>query len=1149
MKVRAALERRHTALLVVLLALITLAVTYSTIEALYRTAVIEERARLTEMARSQARLIESIARHEREAGSDLERARAVTIDEVAAAHAQYQSVGRTGEFALASRDGETIRLLLTHASATAMGSSTEIAWNSRLAEPMRRALRGESGTVIGLDYRGHEVLAAYEPVDVLNLGIVAKIDLAEVQAPFRRAALMAAALAFGAILLGAWAFTCLSRPLVRRMKETQQRYEDVVEMMGEGLAFQDADGRLTYVNDRLCEMTGFQKHDVLGRRVDEFFHEDFRDEYRRQMEFRRAGQTDSYEVTLKHRDGSPVYVLLAPRALHDAAGRFVGSFAVVSQITDLKRTEQALRQEKGRAQLYLDIVGAVIVALDTEGRVTLVNRRALEVLGYESPADLVGRDWFSTCLPAEVSDDVRGVFGRIVAGDLADFEHVENFVVRPDGERRRILWHNTILRDPEGGITGTLSSGEDITGLRAQSERLAHVNAILRAIRDVNQLIVREKDRGRLLEEGCRALVATEGVRHAWAVELDSAGRPLRSGEAGLGESFEALRRPLVEGELPACCRRALEAGGLVVFSDPEEECAGCPVGGRHADTAAVAVPLRHETHIHGVLVVGIPKAWASDDEELALFREIAGDLAFALHDLDTADARERAETALRESEGRYRSLFENAVLGIYQTTPDGRIVAANPALVAMLGYGSFEELAMRNLEQEAHSSLPRSEFRSWVERDGRVFDLEVRWRRKDGTMVNVRENAIAVRNEEGKVLYYEGTVEDITARRAAEEALRRSETRYRSLFENAVLGIYQTTPDGRILVANPALIRMLGFGSFEELAKRDLEVEGYGDGSPRASFKERLARDGFVLGNEAAWRRADGSVVRVRENAVVVRDPEGRIIGYEGTVEDITARWEAEQAKIRLEAQLRQSQKLESIGTLASGIAHEINNPLTGIINYAELIRARVDEANVREFAEGIVEEGNRVAKTVRSLLSFARQERESHSPADVADIVNATLPLIGAVLRRDQIEIVVDVPTDLPRIRCRSQQIRQVILNLLTNARDALNARFPGHDDRKRIEIRAETADHDSQRWVRLMVEDHGIGIPRAIQDRIFDPFFTTKPRDQGTGLGLAVSYGIVRDHRGTLSVESEENVFTRFTIELPAYDEDTVGGGEGG
>ena len=394
------------------------------------------------------------------------------------------------------------------------------------------------------------------------------------------------------------------------------------------------------------------------------------------------------------------------------------------------------------------------------------------------------------------------------------------------------------------------------------------------------------------------------------------------------------------------------------------------------------------------------------------------------------------------------------------------------------------------------------------------------------------------VLDEEGRVEKVIHVATDITDRKRAEKRLQVSEQRYRTLFENAALGIYHTTPDGRILATNKAVVRMLGFSSFGDLSVRNLEQEGYEAGYPRDEFKRLMERDGQVAGLESAWKRQDGSTVYVRESARATRDGSGRVVRYEGTLEDITAEREAKRARDEIEAQLVQAQKLESVGTLASGVAHEINNPLTGIINYGELIERRVSDETLREYAAGVVREGNRVAEIVRSLLEFSRPASERRTPAAIGDVVDSTLRLVEASLRRDGIRLEKRIPDNVPLVRCRSHQMQQVLLNLLINARDALNERFPGVREEKAIRLSVESVVRYRQSWVQLIVEDHGVGIPPTVRDRVFDPFFTTKPRDKGTGLGLSVSYGIVRDHGGTMRVESDENVYTRFTVELPAF-----------
>jgi signal transduction histidine kinase len=257
------------------------------------------------------------------------------------------------------------------------------------------------------------------------------------------------------------------------------------------------------------------------------------------------------------------------------------------------------------------------------------------------------------------------------------------------------------------------------------------------------------------------------------------------------------------------------------------------------------------------------------------------------------------------------------------------------------------------------------------------------------------------------------------------------------------------------------------------------------------------------------------------------VADHRGRVEGVVVNARDITD-------TRKLEEQLIQSQRIESIGTLAGGVAHEINNPINGIMNYAQLILDSLDRATpAAEFAREIVHETERISRIVRNLLTFARHEKQAHSPALLADIVSAVLSLIQTVMRHDQIALEVAIAEDLPKIKCRSQQIQQVIMNLLTNARDALNERYPGFDPDKKIAIGVRQIEKEGRRYIRTTVEDHGNGILPEVRERIFDPFFSTKGK--GTGLGLSISYGIVRDHGGELTVESEPGRHTRFHMDL--------------
>jgi len=377
---------------------------------------------------------------------------------------------------------------------------------------------------------------------------------------------------------------------------------------------------------------------------------------------------------------------------------------------------------------------------------------------------------------------------------------------------------------------------------------------------------------------------------------------------------------------------------------------------------------------------------------------------------------------------------------------------------------------------------------------------------------------------------------------RRTREMLAESDGQIKSLFENALIGMYRTTPGGRILSANPALVEMLGFDSFEELSTCDLEQQQfYSPDFSRAEYKRMMDEKNEMRGMECRWVRKDGSFLHVRESSRAVRDEYGEILYYEGTVEDMSQQKHMEEKNRRLEAQLRQQQKLEAIGTLASGVAHEINNPINVIINFAQMIIDRTrDGYEIHEFAQEIMSESNRIAEIVSNLLAFARQERETRRPCGMPLIINRTLMLTGQTLKKNKIRLLLDFADDLPEAVCNDQQIQQVLLNLITNARDSLNERYGDADHVKRILISVNTLETDGKVFLHTAIEDNGMGIEPGIMDRIFDPFFTTKPRDVGTGLGLSISHGIVRDHGGALHVESRPGEFARFYFDLPISSE---------
>jgi len=493
--------------------------------------------------------------------------------------------------------------------------------------------------------------------------------------------------------------------------------------------------------------------------------------------------------------------------------------------------------------------------------------------------------------------------------------------------------------------------------------------------------------------------------------------------------------------------------------------------------------------------------------------------------------AHNKAQQALEDSETRYRRLFETAKDGIlildFKT---GQIADVNPFLIEMLGYTHSEFVGKKLWEIGPFKDIPasRSAF-SALQTKGVIRYEDLPLETKDGRRINV-EFVSNVYPVDGTQVV-QCNVRDITERVQAEAALKISETHHRSVFEGAVHGIYRGTLDGRFLDVNPALVAMLGYSSTEEVLKlSSQDVFAEPEEGLRLLHKWQVTAE---IEEEVQWKRRDQRLITVRLSGRVLRTENQRAAGLEVIAEDVTERR-------ALEEQLRQAQKIEAVGQLAGGMAHEFNNYLGIVLGYSELLleEAGTTEGLRRNVAE-IKAATQRTASLTRQLLALSRRQVLEPKVLDVNAVVWETHKLLRRLIPGN-IDLVPVLEPNLQQVKVDPAQIQQILINLVVNARDAMPQGGKVVIETANVELDEEYAGRHIEvrpgRYVMLAVSDNGSGIDEQTQARIFEPFFTTKQKGKGTGLGLSTVYGIVRQSGGHITVESALREGSRFRIYLP-------------
>jgi PAS domain S-box-containing protein len=517
-------------------------------------------------------------------------------------------------------------------------------------------------------------------------------------------------------------------------------------------------------------------------------------------------------------------------------------------------------------------------------------------------------------------------------------------------------------------------------------------------------------------------------------------------------------------------------------------------------------------------------------------------------HDVLEARVRERtaelteANKALEAAAKRYRNIVENALEGFFQTTPDGKYVSVNLALARMYGYESPEELmtTVGDIGRQVYVDLNRrAEFKRIMDEGDAVHDFEYQVYRRDGRKIWLSENARAVRDANGVILYYEGTVEDITASKQAEEELRRQEAEYRRLIENIPEVLWKADQHGKPFFISKKIEAIFGY-SQEEIYREGKQlwlgrIHSEDQDRVRNAYA-KLFRENRPFDVEYRIQHRDGPWMWWHDRAVRVESNLGERHA-DGIRSDVTERRQVDQ-------QLRQSQKMEAIGQLAGGVAHDFNNLLTVIRGHTDLLLDHIGQTDaLRRNVEQVQKSADQAASLTRQLLAFSRkqvlQPKVLNLDAVVAEMGKMLPRLIG-----ENIELVISACPALGKVKADPGQIEQVILNLAVNARDAMPEGGKLTIETANVELdEAHARQHVTSKpgpHIMLAVSDTGCGMDGETQRHIFEPFFTTKEAGKGTGIGLATVYGIVKQSGGWIWVYSEMGKGSTFKIYLPRVDE---------
>ncbi|HEX9654301.1 MAG TPA: PAS domain S-box protein [bacterium] len=759
---------------------------------------------------------------------------------------------------------------------------------------------------------------------------------------------------------------------------------------------------------------------------------------------------------------------------------------MANDVTERRRMEDTLRESQQKYATLVNSINGIVWEADAHTlQFSFVSDKAERLLGFPVSRWLGTANFWRDHIHPDDRERATGICAKATQ-ERRDHEF-EYRMVAADG---RAVWlhdYVTVVVE-QGEATKLRGVMVDVTERKRADEALRVSEERTRLILDsMNEAFVVIDINSKIIDWNHRAEVI-----FGWPYE-------------------EILGRDLGETIVPSQHRKAHKKGVRHFLATGEG-----PVLNRRIEVTA----LHRDGHEFPVEMTITPIRW----EDSYIFSAFVQDIS----------DRKQAEEALRASEDRYHQLLESVPSGIYRSTPEGKFTMVNSALVKMLGYGSREELLNIDIPRDLYLS-PEERIASQKhllmgKKDSNIYRLK----KKDGSEIWVEDSSSIEYNEEGKVLYYEGVLRDITKRKQAEEALHLSEERFRDLFDNApdVYIIFDAT--GTILDFNQRGLKKLGYTRKQMIGKSCLEIVHPEDLEKAAELIKEIQHKQRSPRN-IEWRilTKSGQSLWMSNEFSLMRSPAGELQAIRAVCRDITE-------KKYLEEVVNRTQRLESAGRVAGQIAHDFNNLLTPLTAYPALIYQELPKSHP---VTGMIDEmqvaAQKIAEINQQLLSLARRGHYNFEAVDLNELVERTL---FAIKLPAKTVVKQHLAEDLLLMRGGSAQLGRALTNLILNAKEAMNDIGVLTITTENVYIEEPLKGYprvDRGEYVKLTIGDNGTGISTEVLDKIFEPFFSTKKMDRlrGSGLGLSVVHGIVEDHMGYITVDTVVGRGTAFSLFFPA------------